>query len=43
VHWNTADTVGVAAEGRRQENEQYDRYHEAQEAYEEEHPEGEGE
>lgn len=43
VHWNTADTVGVATEGRRQENEQYDRYHEAQEAYEKEHPEGEGE
>lgn len=43
VHWNTADTVGVATEGRRQENEQYDRYHEGQEAYEKEHPEGEGE
>jgi hypothetical protein len=43
VRWNTADTVGVATEGRRQENEQYDRYHEGQEAYEKEHPEGEGE
>jgi uncharacterized phage infection (PIP) family protein YhgE len=43
VHWNTADTVGVATEGRRQENEQQDRYHEATEAYEKEHPEGEGE
>ncbi|MEU4252321.1 hypothetical protein AB0F15_33460 [Amycolatopsis sp. NPDC026612] len=43
VHWNTADTVGVVTEGRRQENEQYDRYHEGQEAYEKEHPEGEGE
>jgi methyl-accepting chemotaxis protein len=43
VHWSTADTVGVATEGRRQENEQYDRYHEGQEAYEKEHPEGEGE
>ncbi|MFJ7215253.1 hypothetical protein [Amycolatopsis sp. NPDC098790] len=39
VHWNTADTVGVATEGRRQENEQQDRYHEATEAYEKEHPE----
>lgn len=39
VHWNTADTVGVATEGRRQENEQIDRYHEATEAYEKEHPE----
>ncbi|WP_410589492.1 hypothetical protein [Amycolatopsis sp. lyj-23] len=39
VHWNTADTIGVATEGRRQENEQYDRYREAQEAYEKEHPE----
>ncbi|WP_329044348.1 hypothetical protein OG738_24435 [Amycolatopsis sp. NBC_01488] len=43
VRWNTADTVGVATEGRRQENEQYDRYHEATEAYEKDHPEGEGE
>ncbi|MEV7037923.1 hypothetical protein [Amycolatopsis sp. NPDC051061] len=43
VHWNTADTAGVATEGRRQENEQQDRYHEATEAYEKEHPEGEGE
>ena len=41
--WNTADTVGVATEGRRQENEQIDRYHEGTEAYEKEHPEGEGE
>jgi methyl-accepting chemotaxis protein len=43
VHWSTADTVGVATEGRRQENEQIDRNHEATEAYEKEHPEGEGE
>jgi uncharacterized phage infection (PIP) family protein YhgE len=43
VHWNTSDTVGVATEGRRQENEQQDRYHETTEAYEKEHPEGEGE
>jgi methyl-accepting chemotaxis protein len=41
--WKPADTVGVVTEGRRQENEQYDRYHEGQEAYEKEHPEGEGE
>ena len=41
--WNTADTVGVATEGRRQENEQIDRYHEGTEAYEKEHPEGEAE
>ncbi|MEU5265835.1 hypothetical protein [Amycolatopsis sp. NPDC021455] len=41
--WKPADTVGVVTEGRRQENEQYDRYHETQEAYEKEHPEGEGE
>jgi len=34
---NLADATGVAAEGRRQENEQYDRYNEAQEKYEEEH------
>ncbi|MGW3959333.1 PPE domain-containing protein [Amycolatopsis sp. NPDC005003] len=39
--WKPADTIGVVTEGRRQENEQYDRYHEAQEAYEKEHPEGE--
>jgi uncharacterized phage infection (PIP) family protein YhgE len=39
--WNTADTVGVVTEGRRQENEQIDRYNEASEAYEKEHPEGE--
>ncbi|WP_206792952.1 hypothetical protein [Amycolatopsis sp. MtRt-6] len=38
-----ADGVGVGAEARRQENEQYDRYHETREAYEKEHPEGEGE
>ncbi|MCR6483268.1 hypothetical protein M8542_10615 [Amycolatopsis sp. OK19-0408] len=37
--WNTADTTGVVTEGRRQENEQRDRYHETQEAYEKEHPE----
>ncbi|MGV9363462.1 PPE domain-containing protein [Amycolatopsis sp. NPDC003731] len=37
--FNFADGIGVATEGRRQENEQYDRYHEAQEAYEKEHPE----
>lgn len=43
VHWSTADTVGVVTEGRRQENEQIDRNHEATEAYEKEHPEGEGE
>jgi methyl-accepting chemotaxis protein len=43
VRWNTADTVGVVTEGRRQENEQNDRYHEGQEAYEAQHPEGEGE
>ncbi|WP_284741984.1 hypothetical protein [Amycolatopsis sp. RTGN1] len=41
--WSTADTVGVVTEGRRQENEQIDRYHEGQEAYEKEHPEGEAE
>lgn len=41
--WSTADTVGVVTEGRRQENEQIDRYHEAREAYEKEHPEGEAE
>ncbi|NBH02666.1 hypothetical protein [Amycolatopsis sp. SID8362] len=41
--FNLADGVGVATEGRRQENEQIDRYHEGQEAYEKEHPEGEGE
>ncbi|MGW4524667.1 PPE domain-containing protein [Amycolatopsis sp. NPDC004378] len=38
--WSTADTVGVVTEGRRQENEQIDRYHEGREAYEKEHPEG---
>jgi hypothetical protein len=41
--FNLADGVGVGAEARRQENEQLDRYHEGQEAYEKEHPEGEGE
>ncbi|VVJ20664.1 Uncharacterised protein [Amycolatopsis camponoti] len=41
--WKPADTVGVVTEGRRQENEQQDRYHETQEAYEKEHPEGEAE
>ncbi|WP_328451162.1 hypothetical protein [Amycolatopsis sp. NBC_00438] len=41
--WSTADTVGVVTEGRRQENEQIDRYHEGQEAYEKEHPESEAE
>ena len=41
--FNLADGVGVGAEARRQENEQIDRYHEGQEAYEKEHPEGEGE
>ncbi|RSM34434.1 hypothetical protein DMA12_48335 [Amycolatopsis balhimycina DSM 5908] len=41
--WNTADSVGAATEARRQENEQFDRYHETREAYEKEHPEGEGE
>ena len=41
--WSTADTVGVVTEGRRQENEQIDRYHEGREAYEKEHPEGEAE
>lgn len=40
--FNLADGVGVVTEGRRQENEQFDRYHETQEAYEKEHPEGEG-
>jgi hypothetical protein len=35
------DGVGVGTEARRQENEQFDRYHEAQEAYEKEHPEEE--
>ncbi|MFJ9785838.1 hypothetical protein ACIRSS_40125 [Amycolatopsis sp. NPDC101161] len=39
--WSTADTVGVVTEGRRQENEQIDRYHEGREAYEKKHPEGE--
>ena len=39
--WNTADSVGAAAEARRQENEQFDRYRETREAYEKEHPEGE--
>lgn len=41
--WKPADTIGVVTEGRRQENEQIDRYHEGEEAYEKEHPEGEGE
>jgi methyl-accepting chemotaxis protein len=41
--WSTADTVGVVTEGRRQENEQIDRYREGREAYEKEHPEGEAE
>ncbi|WIY02017.1 hypothetical protein QRX60_49840 [Amycolatopsis mongoliensis] len=41
--FNLADGVGVGAEARRQENEQIDRYHESREAYEKEHPEGEGE
>ena len=41
--WSTADYVGIGTEARRQENEQIDRYHEAQEAYEKEHPEGESE
>jgi hypothetical protein len=41
--FNLADGVGAGAEARRQENEQFDRYHEAQEAYEKEHPEGESE
>ncbi|SFW74256.1 PPE domain-containing protein [Amycolatopsis australiensis] len=41
--FNLADGVGVGAEARRQENEQFDRYHETREAYEKEHPEGEGE
>lgn len=39
--FNLADGVGVGAEARRQENEQFDRYHETREAYEKEHPEGE--
>ncbi|QWF80039.1 hypothetical protein [Amycolatopsis sp. CA-230715] len=37
--WNAADTAGVGAEARRQENEQPDRYGEASEAYEKEHGE----
>ncbi|MEU7784792.1 hypothetical protein [Amycolatopsis sp. NPDC049159] len=41
--FNLADGVGVGTEARRQENEQIDRYHEGREAYEKEHPEGEGE
>lgn len=41
AHLNTADATGVIAEGRRQENEQQDRYHEGTETYEKEHPEGE--
>ncbi|MEC3977223.1 hypothetical protein [Amycolatopsis sp. H20-H5] len=40
---NIADGTGVIAEGRRQENEQIDRYKEGTEAYEKEHPEGESE
>ncbi|WAL68433.1 hypothetical protein ORV05_11890 [Amycolatopsis cynarae] len=39
--WNLQDSVAAALEGRRQENEQGDRWHEATEAYEKEHPEGE--
>ncbi len=40
--WTTADTAGVGAEARRQENEQYDRYSEGSEAYEKEHEKAEG-
>ncbi|WP_223198547.1 WXG100 family type VII secretion target [Solihabitans fulvus] len=39
--WNSADTIGVAAEGRRQENEQFDRWESANKSYEQARPEGE--
>ncbi|WP_033290515.1 hypothetical protein [Amycolatopsis jejuensis] len=39
--FTSADYTGAVTEGRRQENEQYDRYAEGSEAYEKEHEEGE--
>jgi uncharacterized protein YukE len=39
--WNTADSIGVGNEARRQENEQFDRQHEGAETYKKEHEGGE--